>query len=156
MEPSLDRKTFGAFYQDDKSNTTSVVGWSDNLLTKNKTIDQQHRQLLEHIESLIHSLESDENQVSVEELFGFLELYTLHHFQVEEELMEEYEYPYYTEHLIQHHRFQFNIEQLWEEYERGGDPVHIAYEMREQLMDWFVNHIQHTDQRLARFLRCVV
>ncbi len=128
---------------------TKKIVWSDDIRTGNKYIDLQHQELIDLINELADSLESGGALQEIGQVLGRLENYVLFHFNMEENLMANHRVS--REHAQQHvHAHERFCEQI-EVYKRdlaAVDPQAIV----DFLVTWLVEHIQKTDQELARLL----
>ena len=72
--------------------------FDESLVTGNEMIDSQHKELIAKINSLVESCEKDGGKVAAIKMLDYLAEYTEFHFNAEEKLQEEIEYPGIEEH----------------------------------------------------------
>jgi methyl-accepting chemotaxis protein/hemerythrin len=128
---------------------TKKIVWSDQIRTGHKYIDLQHQELIDLINELADSLESG---VAVQEeiqVLGRLENYVIFHFNMEENLMANHRVnmEHAQQHMKAHERFCEQIG-VYKRNLHAVDPQAIV----DFLVTWLVEHIQKTDQELARLL----
>lgn len=125
------------------------IRWSNELDTGIQVIDNQHKRIVEYINSLIDARDSlDKKQVSM--VLDELVDYTLSHFTFEESLMEEAGYPFIKGHKRVHQLFAKRIGDYVQRFRMGED---IADELLNTLKAWLINHIKSDDNDYAEIVR---
>ncbi|MCK9605644.1 MAG: hemerythrin family protein [Methylomonas sp.] len=115
-------------------------------------IDQEHQILVNMLNIASEQLTDDCGRLSNEEIIRDLLSYALYHFDNEEALMLEYQYPTAEreKHVREHRDFSTSVAQLRLAANKGKRVT------REELLNflkaWFVKHISGTDKQLAIFL----
>ena len=69
------------------------ITFEDNLLTGNKMIDEQHKELIERIRNFVFACQDGKSKVNAIKMLDYLDEYTDFHFKEEEALQEKAEYP---------------------------------------------------------------
>jgi hemerythrin-like metal-binding protein len=137
-------------------NTNEKIEWSSDYDTGIEEIDEQHRILLNTINEASARLSKDASVEVLEDITRDLLSYALYHFETEEELMQEYDYKEYSQeefqtHMNQHRDFSAQVVAVRSSIKEGnpiGKEDLIAF-----LLNWLLNHINKTDQKLAKFLK---
>ncbi|MBF0353271.1 MAG: hemerythrin family protein [SAR324 cluster bacterium] len=129
------------------------IQWSPSLATEIFMIDDQHKELFRRIDRLMDALTEGISNEELLELFSFLEVYTLLHFNAEEEYMTEYNYPMTELHKTQHVYFVDKLEELKEQAKNSFNSHQLADLLKTHLIDWLINHIVKMDQHLAAYLK---
>ena len=62
----------------------TVITFDDNLITGNKTIDEQHKELIDRIQQFVSACESEDARVKAIKMLDYLDEYTEFHFKEEE------------------------------------------------------------------------
>lgn len=76
--------------------------------------------------------------------------YTKYHFEREEKLMSENDYPDFEAHKAQHEQMIAQVEEFVQLYnEKGHDALN---EIVEFLTGWLINHINGTDKQYSEHL----
>ncbi len=125
--------------------------WSAKFETGLTSVDEQHRRLVDLINSLDELLNRDEvSDAEVESLFGELTDYADYHFAEEEALMGEIglDARHFEGHIEKHRAFSDELLLLREN--AGGDAVSHATEILDYLIHWLTYHILGQDQNMAR------
>ena len=80
----------------------TVITFDDNLITGNKTIDEQHKELIDRIQQFVSACESEDARVKAIKMLDYLDEYTEFHFKEEEKLQKDVGYPGLEEHIKKH------------------------------------------------------
>jgi hemerythrin len=116
--------------------------WNENLNTGIEEIDNQHRSIADHINSLYMAKQvGDAAQVGA--VLTALSDYTVNHFSFEEQLMEEAGYSFLGPHRRVHQLFIKRIVEYQNRFQGGED---ITAELLNLLKGWLGNHIEHEDR----------
>jgi len=134
---------------------------TEDLMTGNFMIDEQHKELIDRINDLHEAIESRRRVGEIDMVFKFLESYVLAHFGAEEKIMDKRDYPEKEEHKAKHAHFikEFKkIENSFKLHMESGDGStddkswEDARQMESLLKDWLINHIKTIDTKLGAFL----
>ncbi len=126
--------------------------FSENLITGNELIDSQHKELIDRINKLLICCEESNAKTVAVNTLDFLADYTDFHFNAEEELQREIEYPGYDKHKAQHEAFKQTISELEEmlQEEEGPSPAFVE-KVEENVVKWFYTHIEGFDRSVAEY-----
>ncbi len=128
------------------------VEWCESLASGYETIDTQHKELFEHINTFFESFEKEyKHEVTIRTL-NFLVKYVRYHFGSEEELMREHNYPEFKEHLSAHRIIVDKLMECYKDLISSGDSSKVNQEIKTLLQVWFVEHIMGHDIKLASYL----
>ena len=127
-----------------------LLEWSDGLSVEFAEMDEDHKKLVEMVNTLNDAVEKGETGDTVEEILEELLSYTQWHFRHEERLMQEYEYEGLFEHKKEHEDLTAQALDLFEKYQGGDDSVPGM--LMPFLKDWLTNHILGTDKDTGAFL----
>ncbi len=128
----------------------SMVVWNPAWETGIRSIDQQHRELLNQIEALMSAIHVNEAEARVPGLLAFLASYVDQHFQDEEAAMAAAGYPGLGAHRLIHDQMRRDVSQLLRRYE--ADSSAITDEVLDFLTNWLINHINEEDRQMAQHL----
>ncbi len=126
------------------------VRWQSRFSLGIEEIDAEHRQLVDllnrfHTAYRYHTGEEFE-RAALDELVD----YTKTHFEHEERMMQEHEYPDFEAHKLEHDAFFTEVEGFVSRYEARG---YAGLEgVSERLCDWLINHICETDSAYVPYL----
>ncbi len=127
--------------------------FTDDLITGNKTIDGQHRELIQRINSLLTSCEECPSRSEAVKLLNYLADYTDYHFREEEGLQKAVGYPGLAEHVKKHEELRQAVQELHEmlEEEEGPSDAFVK-QVNEKVRDWLYYHIQTFDRSVAEYI----
>ena len=124
--------------------------WNDSYSVKVSLCDQQHKKLFEIINQLADAMRTGQGKQAVSRTVGDLLQYTRTHFQEEEALLRNANYPHLEAHEEQHRKFVADIEALDKQTREGR--VANSIQVLNLLRDWLINHILKTDKAYSDFL----
>ena len=127
--------------------------WTDDLLTGNKQIDTEHKELLKAINDLLEACSIGKGRAEVEKTVKFLESYTKTHFAHEEALQMRYKYPDYNNHKKYHKQFMETVESIHKKLLLNGSSVVIVGEVNSKVANWIINHIKKEDLKVAAHIK---
>ena len=123
----------------------TIVEWTPDLNTGIPDIDEQHKQMLHHINDFYEAANAkDKNRMSIV-LFDLINS-TLAHFQYEEALMEQAKYPLLEPHRRVHKNFIDKLMTLHEKLQTMETTDDIAVLLIDSLDGWLFRHIRINDK----------
>ena len=125
-----------------------MILFDKTLMTNNKTIDTQHRHLIDIFNriKLNDSYDNHDIGIILVELIDYAE----YHFKTEEELFEKYDYPDKEQHIIEHKEYVNKIKEFTKDYINN----HIKIEDIDNfLIEWIIFHIKNSDQAYAKYFK---
>ena len=114
--------------------------FDETLVTGNDMIDSQHKELIDRINQLLESCEEGQGKIKAVKMLDYLLDYTVFHFEAEEKLQEEIQYPGIQEHKAKHAEFKQAVKELQE-----------MLEEEEGVVDWLYDHIKGFDRSVAEY-----
>lgn len=128
------------------------VFWTADLATGIRTIDDQHRELYEHVGTFLDDADAGRLDAPLEFLH-YLGGYVERHFRTEQELMERTRYPETAEHARQHDEFRKTYGELVARFARYGEDPRVGESVRREVCGWLDTHVRTTDRALGDYLR---
>lgn len=129
------------------------VEFDESLITGNKTIDTQHKELIDRIAKLITCCEQSGGKLEAIRMLDFLDEYAGYHFSAEEKLQEEVEYPGIAEHKEKHEEFKQAVKELYEMLEEVEGPTEeFVNAVKKNVLDWLLSHIKGFDCSVASYI----
>ena len=133
----------------------SFIDWDDKYSVHIQAMDEHHQKLMTLINTLYRGVfecgdiaqERELTQAVLDELVSYAE----YHFQAEEQLLSEAEYPVFEEHADAHRRFESEIEGLSQQIESGE--FALSFAVFEFLRNWLTDHILVNDMQYSSWLR---
>ncbi len=132
-----------------------TVEWTKDIEIGHPDIDEQHRQLFDHVNRFAETIKKDRDFTLAGPVIGFLDEYVRTHFKDEEDIMERQGYPFLDVQKDQHERFTEHFAALKREMQEsdGSDWHFLLFKIQVLVVDWLVHHTCGSDRHLGRFLR---
>lgn len=126
---------------------TQRIAWEDSYATGISIIDKQHMQLVDTLNVLVDAIDSESRHGQIYDIILQLKDYAKYHFSTEEKLMQEYNYPAYDEHRMEHVTFvdQITLFDLDTILATDG----LVWEVLHFLRQWLTTHILVVDKQFA-------
>jgi hemerythrin len=128
----------------------ALITWSDALSVNIKKIDDQHKCLIELVNTLHDSMKAGKGNAVIGPILSDLLNYTSFHFATEEAYFQRYAYPDSVQHKRQHDELTQKTKMLNGSFAEGK--LTITIEVMNFLKDWLSNHILVSDKKYSPFL----
>lgn len=129
-----------------------TFNWEEILYTGHTVIDNQHRKLVDLLNSLITAYSLSNEKALITKILFELEDYAHFHFLEEETLLSRMEHYPTHEHLKEHKEFTRRINEL--KFDYVSDNRMVVPELIDFLKNWIKNHILGIDKvELTALLR---
>ena len=125
--------------------------WADDMVIDNGPIDDDHRKLVEQVNTLHSATSQGRGQDVVAQLLGSVIADTQEHLRREERLMELAKFPDLERHKQGHVKFVEKLRDLQHKHQSGS--ITVASQLSTVLRDWLSLHIRRGDKELHRFLQ---
>jgi hemerythrin len=127
-----------------------IVIWDPSFSVGIRTIDRQHQELIKIMNFLVENEDANGSSEPIISVLDRMTKYAQYHFETEETLMLEYQYPDYESHRGDHIQFKMKTAEFCsdalQDKERLPDEV-ISY-----LRHWLTHHILRTDMKYKPYL----
>ncbi len=127
-----------------------MIDWKEIYATGIISMDNEHKGLIQTINRLYEAVRDKRGEEEIGEVLSILEKYTVEHFQHEEKLMQDYQYPGLVEHQKIHQELIEEI-QAFKQKATSGTEV-LARELLKFLRVWLMEHILKADKEYGPFL----
>lgn len=124
--------------------------WDDKLSVGIDAIDEDHKQLISYINMLQTAVMYPAGETYERQALDNVVEYTRYHFQREEELMREFNYPDFAAHQKTHESMIAKVNEYMQRYE--SDREETIGDLTRFLKGWLINHIAGTDQEYSEYL----
>ena len=124
--------------------------WSTDYSVNIKTIDDQHRELVNILNRLFVAVSKREGEKAIAGILDALISYTQTHFALEERLMLLAKYKDLQPHINEHKKLIAQLDQLRTKYLQQEKPIY--FEMLSFLKTWLREHIQGVDTKYSAAL----
>lgn len=128
----------------------SFIEWTDKNKVNIREVDKQHQRLFEILNRLHDAVAQGKEQGELFAILDELIEYTVYHFQTEEKLFIEHDYPGYEEHKAVHDQLTGTAVELQAKL-RGGSAT-LSFELLDFLHGWLMEHTLGLDQEMGPFL----
>ncbi len=131
--------------------------WSEQFATGSPTIDEQHQQLIGHVnllDALLHRTNPSRTDIEVVcQFLNFLDDYLESHFSYEEQCMENYRCPAHGQNKQAHEQFKQMFRRYKENSVREGFRLELLLELNKTMHAWIQDHILRVDVTLKPCLQ---
>ena len=128
----------------------ALLSWSKQYLIGNDLIDTEHEELFRLINDFHSRWSAAHNRQDIAKVFNQLVVYADLHFQHEEKIMDEANYPKLAEHQQIHESMIDTIFRLQKSYEEAN--LHLEMDTMKFVKSWMVGHILENDYLFRDFL----
>ena len=129
----------------------AYITWKSTFEIGFSEIDEQHKIYINLLNELHEAQSKGTSQHVIKEaLANFLD-YTHYHFDTEEKLFKQYDYPLAKEHLEEHSYFIDKVKKF--QLNSQKNDLLLSLKTIDFLKDWTINHILGTDQQFSDFIR---
>lgn len=122
------------------------------LVTGNKLIDSEHRQLLDTINELMVACSQGKGREKSVEVFQYLLGYVDKHFADEEKLQVQSKYPEYAAHRQFHETYKKTLREFSQVLISEGPTIKTLGTLNQQV-GVLVSHIRRDDKKMAAYVR---
>ena len=137
--------------------------WDEEYSVRNKFIDNQHKNILIAINTLIDAINNEQPEKLCSKLHRALIAYAERHFSHEEALLEKHNFSNLEKHKKSHQYFVQKVNEIYQAhkkqqeestvyYHKQDKDLEIAPKMLEFLKLWFLKHILKIDKEYTYFL----
>jgi len=126
--------------------------WTEQFATGSPSIDEQHRQLIRHLNHfeglLVETNPTPENLSDIARFLEFLEGYVDAHFSFEEQCMESHRCPAHQKNLQAHQNFKKLFHTFKLRAQKEGFRLTMLVELNQTINAWIQDHILRVDTEL--------
>lgn len=116
-----------------------------------KEVDDQHRHLFDLLNRLHDAVAAGKEQGELFAILDELVEYTVYHFQTEERLYVEYDFPGYEVHKAAHDELTATAVDLQRKLREGS--ATLSFELLDFLHGWLTEHTLGLDQEMGPYLK---
>jgi hemerythrin-like metal-binding protein len=126
---------------------SAYVVWKPFYSVNDPSLDAEHRQILELIDSLHAAINAGREDVAIQNILDRLLQYTIDHFAHEEQVMQDSRYPGLDSHKVLHERMRQRTRMIHDHMDRVTGHYMLRF-----LNEWWIDHIQSVDKQYAPYL----
>ena len=124
----------------------SLLQWKPEYSVGIDSMDDEHREMIDLINTTYEELESDPDADQIEKCLGDIFTTISMHFALEERMMLNSNYAEYAAHKEDHEELLDQIRDLMDDFD--ADTASGAVRLEQSLSDWFTGHFSTFDARL--------
>ena len=124
--------------------------WKAKYSVHVKSIDDQHKELVRLINELNNAMLYEKGRNEIARILKGLVDYTVLHFDYEEKLMKQCNYPDFDNHKKMHIKLVSTVQEFKRDFDSGEKE--LSKDVMEFLKSWLVEHIMGTDQKYSELM----
>ena len=128
----------------------AFLTWTDQYKLNIKEIDEQHEYLFNLLNRLYDSVVEGAERSTLDNVLAELIEYTVYHFNNEEKMLEEKNYPELDIQKQEHNKLTEQVIELQTKFRDGS--ATISFEVLDFLSDWLTTHTMGSDQKYSAFI----
>jgi len=128
----------------------AFLTWTDQYKLNIKEIDEQHKYLFNLLNRLYDSVVEGDERSTLDNVLAELIDYTVYHFNTEEKMLEEQNYPELDIQKQEHNELTGQVIELQTKFRDGS--ATISFEVLDFLSNWLTTHTMGSDQKYSAFI----
>ena len=125
----------------------AYIDWQDDFSVNVKEIDEQHKMLIEMINSLHEAMLANKARDLQKQTVNRMADYAIRHFALEEKYMMQFGFAGHHKHKAEHDQFTAKARDLKDRMQKTG--FVLTLEILNFLRDWLRNHILKVDKEYS-------
>lgn len=125
------------------------ITWNDNYSVGINQLDEQHKHIVSMLNDLHVAMRERKGKEFVEKVLVELVNYSEEHFNSEEKLFDEYDFPGSEAHKAEHDKFIDDVLAFKKDFDAGK--LFLSIKVMDFLKDWLLKHILATDKEYTEF-----
>lgn len=130
---------------------TELFPWSAKLVLGIDTIDEQHKKLVELINTLHQAMKAKAGSKEAGAILDSLSEYTVYHFDFEEKIFADSNYAKTREHKEYHRKLVESVVTFQKDFKAGR--AGLTMDLMMFLTNWLKDHIMRTDREYVSFVK---
>jgi len=130
----------------------TFIQWNDSYKVGHKIVDFDHMTLVNITNELFIRVDRGFSDEEIAQTISLLIDYVERHFEREEDLFRNSDYPDVDKHLAMHDDIKKTVKDIATIYKTKPDAININ-EVLEFLKKWLLNHIMKADQGYIQYLK---
>lgn len=123
--------------------------WTDDLITGEKVVDFQHKQIFSYLNMLIAAANDEKIHLhTLKKVIDGLIEYTVLHFEDEEKILKKLGYPDLAKHQKIHHNCAKQVLGFKKRFEKNEIKID---ELIDFVKSWVLEHIKKEDMKALRY-----
>jgi len=126
------------------------IKWRPDFNLGIKEIDEQHKKIVELINRLNEAFINNVAREHLATILDEMSKYAEYHFQTEEKLFSQYNYPFTAEHIQMHKDFKRKVADFRDKFDKGQP---VTFRVLGFLRKWLTDHILDIDREYVDIVR---
>ena len=118
--------------------STSKLKWDKSLSVEDKELDEQHIRLLEFTNNLLYHYDGKDDPIAILKAIDSLVDFCTFHFDYEEDILRQRDYPYLDRHILLHEEFRTKVRDFKTKLNQGEE--NVMDQMIIYLISWIKDH----------------
>ncbi len=127
-----------------------LVQWNPSFSVQVKEMDAQHQVLIEIVNQLHEAMRAGKGSQEIGAIVDQMIAYSQRHFQQEEQLLANQQYPGLLHQKGEHRAFIQKAQEFKQKAAQGQAALSVT--VSGYLKDWWTNHIQVEDKKYSQYL----
>jgi hemerythrin len=129
----------------------SLIEWTNDISVGIASIDEQHKKLIAMLNELYNASNDGLGAQAVGQTLSGLIQYTIEHFQYEEQLFAQTNYPAAEEHKREHEELTRTVMDIREKFQEKPSAT-MPQEVLQFLVKWILDHTMGSDKNYSAHL----
>jgi hemerythrin len=129
------------------------IAWNDNYLLGIEVLDEQHKELVDLINSLFDLSKKNASDYVISGILKDLENKLNRHFRKEENLFERSQWKGLKDHKAAHDRFLEDFQEIKKLFLQKMPALIILVKLDKIFVDAFANHIRVEDKKYVQWVK---
>ncbi|THB70893.1 MAG: hypothetical protein D6B25_19570 [Desulfobulbaceae bacterium] len=125
--------------------------WKDEYKIGISAVDAQHKRLFQLIGELQAAIHDGLRSSHIVSLLDSLDQYKTRHFNLEEQYMNESDYPGLAEQREAHAAFTAKFQELKSVYQDKGMSPQLVNDIKSELIGWVQDHVTGLDREFGQY-----
>ena len=125
-----------------------AIKWNDSMRTGVAEVDEQHKELINMVNTLSDAIRSGKAKEEIEKILVFAGEYAQKHFKCEEGYFAKYNCPADAQNKAGHEQFVKRFTELKQDFQASGGSFSLIMKIYNELSNWLVQHILGIDTQL--------
>lgn len=130
-----------------------MISWKEHYNIGIGEVDRQHQELAVKLNEFLNACVNRNGIEKIMETLSILKDATVEHFETEERIMADFQFPDYEGHKKDHDDFVATVLELEKTIQNQGPAVISSLKLNRTLADWLVTHISKSDVKIGEFLK---
>jgi hemerythrin len=128
-----------------------MLKWIEGYSVNIAIIDEQHKLFIDIINEFLEAQAKNEEEEKLSYVLRSLQDYAFLHFETEEMLFKQFNYPDTQEHILAHNIFREKISEFIEKQKSAEGQKEVLEELPKFIKEWLHGHLLTHDMKYMKF-----